>query len=46
MPLELRKTHQQNDKAVMTTYGFCGKLNSELACIAELMKIFQGLAET
>ena len=45
MPLELRKAHQQNDKAVMQTYGFWGKLNTESACVAELMKMYQKLAE-
>lgn len=45
MPLELRKAHQQNDKAVMQAYGFWGKLNTESACVAELMKMYQKLAE-
>lgn len=45
MPPELRKAHQQNDKAVMQAYGFWGKLNSESACVAELMKLYQKLAE-
>jgi len=45
MPPELRKAHQQNDKAVMMAYGFWGKLNSEPACVAELMKMYQKLAE-
>ena len=43
MPPELRKAHQQNDKAVMQTYGFWGKLNTETECVAELMKMYQGL---
>ncbi|NCE65098.1 methylase [Pseudoflavonifractor sp. 524-17] len=43
MPPELRKAHQQNDKAVMEAYGFWGKLNSEPACVAELMKMYQQL---
>lgn len=43
MPPELRKSHQQNDKAVMTAYGFWGRLNSEPACVAELMKMYQQL---
>ena len=38
MPPELRKAHQQNDKAVMQAYGFWGKLNTETECVAELMK--------
>lgn len=45
MPPELRKAHQQNDKAVMVAYGFWGKLNSEPACVAELMKMYQELSE-
>ena len=45
MPPELRKAHQQNDKAVMMAYGFWGKLNSEPACVAELMKMYQQLTE-
>ena len=43
MPPELRKAHQANDKAVMQAYGFWGKLNTESACVAELMKIYQKL---
>ncbi len=44
MPPELRKAHQQNDKAVMQAYGFWGKLNTETECVAELMKMYQELA--
>ena len=43
MPPELRKAHQQNDKAVMQAYGFWGKLNTETECVAELMKMYQEL---
>lgn len=43
MPNELRKAHQQNDKAVMQAYGFWGKLNTETECVAELMKMYQEL---
>lgn len=43
MPPELRKAHQQNDKAVMQAYGFWGKLNTETECVAELMKMYQDL---
>ena len=42
---ELLKAHQANDKAVMEAYGFWGKLNSEAACVAELMKMYQQLVE-
>lgn len=45
MPPELRKAHQQNDKAVMQAYGFWGKLNSESECVAELMKMYQDLTK-
>lgn len=43
MPIELRNAHRANDKAVMEAYGFWGKLNSEAACVAELMKMYQQL---
>ena len=43
MPPELRKAHQANDKAVMQAYGFWGKLNTESACVSELMKMYQKL---
>lgn len=42
MPKELRSAHQQNDKAVMTAYGFPTKM-SEAECVAELMKLYQNL---
>ena len=45
MPPELRKAHQQNDKAVMEAYGFWGKLNTETECVAELMKMYQELTK-
>ena len=45
MPPELRKAHQANDKAVMQAYGFWGKLNTESACVAELMKMYQKLVK-
>ena len=44
MPKELRDAHRANDRAVMEAYGFWGKLNSEAACVAELMKMYQRLA--
>ena len=46
MPPELRKAHQANDKAVMQAYGFWGKLNTESACVAELMKLYQKLVNS
>jgi hypothetical protein len=45
MPIELRKAHCANDRAVMEAYGFWGKLNSESECVAELMKMYQKLVE-
>jgi hypothetical protein len=46
MPPELRRAHQQNDKAVMEAYGFTKNseaYKSEPACVAELMKMYQAL---
>lgn len=43
MPPELRKAHQQNDRAVMEAYGFWGKVKTESECVAELMKMYQKL---
>ena len=44
MPKELRKAHQDNDRAVMDAYGFTkgtAARTSESACVAELMKLYQ-----
>lgn len=41
MPKELRKAHQENDKAVMEAYGFDWKNMTEFNCVAELMKIYK-----
>lgn len=44
MPPELRKAHQNNDRAVMAAYGFCKgseAFSSESACVGELMKLYQ-----
>ena len=43
MPPELRKAHQENDKAVMRAYGFSVKDMTESMCVAELMKMYQAL---
>lgn len=45
MPPELRKAHQENDKAVMTAYGFDWRHMAESDCVAELMKMYQKLIE-
>ena len=45
MPPELRKAHQQNDRAVMQAYGFSVKNMTESSCVAELMKLYQRLVD-
>lgn len=45
MPPELRKAHQQNDKAVMRAYGFDIRTTTETTCVAELMRMYQKLTE-
>ena len=42
MPIELRKAHQANDKAVMDAYGFDKSL-SESDIVAALFKMYQQL---
>lgn len=42
MPSELRKAHQENDRAVMKAYGFSLKM-TESEIVAELMKMYQQL---
>lgn len=44
MPFKLLKAHRANDKAVMEAYGFYGKGMTESQCVAELMKMYQVLA--
>lgn len=43
MPSELRKAHQQNDRAVMQAYGLSIKDTTEESCVTELMKLYQQL---
>lgn len=44
MPVELRKAHQDNDRAVMEAYGFPVKSSfTESQCVAELFKLYQEL---
>ncbi len=45
MPVELRKAHQANDKAVMQAYGFDYKTMTESECVAELMKMYVELTK-
>lgn len=43
MPVELRRAHQENDRAVMAAYGFPVKTMTESQCVAELFKLYQEL---
>ncbi len=45
MPPELRKAHQQNDRAVMAAYGFSVKDMTESKCVAELMRMYQAICQ-
>ena len=45
MPVELRRAHQQNDRAVMQAYGFDVKTMTESQCVAELFKLYQELTK-
>jgi len=44
MPPELRRAHQENDRAVMAAYGFSTKM-TESDCVAELFKMYQNLTK-
>lgn len=44
MPPELRRAHQENDKAVMQAYGFPAKM-TESECVAELFKRYEELVK-
>ena len=44
MPPELRRAHQENDRAVMAAYGFSTKM-TESECVAELFKMYQSLTK-
>ena len=45
MPVELRRAHQDNDRAVMAAYGFPIKTMTESQCVAELFKLYQELTK-
>lgn len=45
MPPELRRAHQQNDRAVMQAYGFPIKDFTESDCVAELLKMYKELTK-
>ena len=44
MTPELRRAHQENDRAVMAAYGFDIKM-SESECVAELFRMYQGMVK-
>ena len=46
MPVELRRAHQDNDRAVMAAYGFDVKTMTESQCVAELFKLYHQLTES
>ena len=43
MPIELRKAHQANDKAVLEAYGFQTKDFSESDIVAKLFEMYEAL---
>ena len=46
MPFDLRKAHQENDRAVMQAYGFPVKSTfTESQCVAELFKLYQEMTK-
>ncbi len=45
MPVELRRAHQENDRAVMAAYGFNVKTMTESQCVAELFKLYKQLTK-
>ena len=44
MPLELRRAHQENDKAVMAAYGFKPNME-ESEIVAELFRLYEGMVK-
>ena len=45
MPPDLRRAHQENDRAVMAAYGFSTKM-TESECVAALFERYQALLAT
>ena len=45
MPPELRRAHQNNDRAVMEAYGFDWRNMTESGCVAELFKLYSKLVD-
>jgi hypothetical protein len=44
MPIELRRAHQENDRAVMEAYGFDVKTTTESSCVAYLFEMYKALS--
>ncbi|MBO4511698.1 MAG: hypothetical protein J5746_02925, partial [Victivallales bacterium] len=44
MPPELRRAHQDNDRAVMAAYGFPPKM-TESECVAALFSLYMRIAQ-
>ena len=45
MPPELRRAHQDNDRAVMSAYGFTPGKTTESDCVAKLFEMYQDLTK-
>ena len=45
MPTDLRKAHQDNDRAVMFAYGFTPGKTQESECVEQLFKMYQELTK-
>ncbi len=45
MPPELRRAHQENDRAVMLAYGFTPGKTTESDCVARLFEMYQALTK-
>ena len=45
MPPELRRAHQDNDRAVMQAYGFVPGKTTESDCVARLFEMYQALTK-
>ena len=42
---DLKKAHQENDKAVMEAYGMLGKVKSEAECVSWLFRMYEALTK-
>lgn len=46
MPMDLRKAHQANDKAVWEAYDKAWDITSEVDCVAYIMKLYEEMTAT